>query len=120
MKQDISINGELTPLNQHYMPSKGSIGVSADTSINLIHKRECAVPSTPLAWQSSFKDVLGNEGAKRILNASLRVEGYFDALGPEPAVAHVFFAQKVGAAGLAGLRRTLATLRPRTGCETLA
>jgi hypothetical protein len=113
MKQDISINGELSPLNQHNLLSRGSIGVSADTSNIHFHKRECAAPSTPLARQHSFKDAPRNEGVKRILNASLRVEGNFDALDPEPAVAHAFFAQEVGAAGLAVFPRKGETLRLR-------
>lgn len=71
------------------------------------------MPSTPLARQYSFKDAPRNEGVERILNASLRVEGNFDALNPEPAVAHTFFVQEVGAAGLAVFHRKATTLRLR-------
>ncbi|WP_424941141.1 hypothetical protein [Aliiroseovarius sp. S253] len=104
MKQDISINGELTPLIQHHLVVKGPIGTCANTSNISIHKRECAVPPTPSARQNSFKDAPVMEGVERTLNACLRVEGDFDALNPAPAAAHAFFAQNMGAAGLAEFR----------------
>ncbi|WP_298563439.1 hypothetical protein [uncultured Aliiroseovarius sp.] len=37
-----------------------------------------------------------------ILNARLRIDENFDDLGSDPAVTHVDYTQKMGAAGLAG------------------
>ena len=104
MKQDISYNGELSPLAPHHVVLQGIAG-ACDNKRNIsIHQEECAVPSTPWTRQNSFNDALKLEGVERISNAGLRVEGYFDALDSDPALAHAIFAHKVGAAGLAELR----------------
>ncbi|MCK0126420.1 hypothetical protein MWU76_18665 [Gelidibacter sp. F2691] len=93
MNQDISINGTLAPTVKFRKVPERVSGAFVRLSKNSIHLRECAVSRTPAARQhDSYGDQL-KESAKRMLNASLRVDVYFDALGLDPVVAHANSAQ---------------------------